>query len=62
MDSQKQPVHEQDTPRPKALFVKPDIHRRLKKASYTYGMSMQSATEEAVEEWLAKKEQEQAPR
>ncbi|WP_275098091.1 hypothetical protein [Sedimenticola hydrogenitrophicus] len=59
MSVQKQTVHEQYAPRPKALFVKPDIHSRLKKASYTYCVSMQNATEEAVEEWLAKKEKEQ---
>ena len=42
----------------KILYVKDDLHRRLKLMSTQLNKSMQEATEEAVSEWLAAKENE----
>lgn len=44
--------------RPKGLFVHPNVHRRLKLFIVATGGSMQEATEEAVNEWLDRKEKE----
>ncbi|MEJ1464991.1 MAG: hypothetical protein RPU15_17245 [Candidatus Sedimenticola sp. (ex Thyasira tokunagai)] len=52
------PVQESEILRPKALFVHPGVHRRLKKHLATKGGYMQQATEEAVTDWLDKKETE----
>lgn len=42
--------------KPKALFVEPSVHRRLKTYIAQNGGSMQRAAEEAVNTWLHQRE------
>ena len=43
----------------KILYVKEELHKRLKIISSQLGMSLQEVTEESVTAWLEKKEAEQ---
>ena len=54
MSIQIAPVQREDflVPKPKALFVHPDIHFQLKRFIANHGGTMQTASEEAVETWL----------
>ncbi len=43
----------------KILYVKDDLHRRLKLLATKMGVSMQEATESAVDQWLERAEEDQ---
>ena len=43
----------------KILYVKDDLHRRLKLLATKMGVSMQEATESAVAQWLDRAEEDQ---
>lgn len=50
-------VHEGEL-KPKAFFIHPGVHRRLKLHVINHGGTMQASVEEAVSEWLDKREAE----